>query len=368
MASLTSLVARRITLSLPPGPGGAASARRPLFPAGRVGDLQATTGDELRAAAPGWDVRYAQLAAGRFQSRCVCVHTAGLQVSVEDFSLSMLKRGRPPRGSVTFLVPTRGSSRIQGRPVAAGDVVVLFDAEDLDYRSAGAAGLVSVSIERSALEGHVRALLGRHLGELRLQGRLRGLWTDGRVLSRLGHDLAARAAGRPGLLRDHAAASTLEARLVGLLFAGFGTPREPAVPHRGRALAQRAEAWLRQNLTEPPTIARLCGALHASERTLHEAFREHLGTTPKAYVKTLRLNAARHDLLQAGPTTRVTDVALDWGFVHFGWFSQDYRRLFGETPSQTLHRGRVEAGARGFGDPRRRQGTDETGALAVYAM
>jgi transcriptional regulator GlxA family with amidase domain len=108
--------------------------------------------------------------------------------------------------------------------------------------------------------------------------------------------------------------------------------------HRGRALALRAEAWLRQNLAEPPTIALLCEALGVSERTLHEAFRKHLDTTPKAYAKTLRLNAARQDLLRGAAKRRVTDVALDWGFLHFGWFSQDYRRLFGETPSQTLHR------------------------------
>ena len=137
-------------------------------------------------------------------------------------------------------------------------------------------------------------------------------------------------------------------------------------PRRGRVLAERAEAWLRQNLAEPPTIATLCEALDASERTLHEAFREHLGTTPKAYAKTLRLNAARQDLLQGGATTRVTDVALDWGFLHFGWFSQDYRRLFGETPSQTLHRGRVDADGRGY--PRQRPGTAEAGQLAVFAM
>jgi transcriptional regulator GlxA family with amidase domain len=107
-----------------------------------------------------------------------------------------------------------------------------------------------------------------------------------------------------------------------------------------RNLAFRAEAWLRQNLAEPPTIARLCEALGASQRTLHEAFREHLDTTPKAYLKMLRLEAARHDLLRAA-RPRVTDVALDWGFLHFGWFSQDYRRLFGETPRQTLQRARV---------------------------
>jgi len=368
VASLTALVARRMTPPLPPGAAGRApSARPPVFPAGLVVDVQATSGDDLRAAAVAWDVRYAQLGAGRFHGGCVSVHTAGLQVCVEYGSLSLLKTGRAPRGAVTFLVPTCGGCRIQGRPVAAGVVVVLFDAEELDYRSAGAARLVSVSMERSALERHVRGLLGRHLGELRLQGRLGGLRTDPEVLEHLGHDLAARAAARPGSFRDRAFASSLEARLVRLLFAGFETPSEVAPPRRSRALAKRAEAWLRQNLTDPPTIAALCEALHASERTLHEAFREHLGTTPKAYAKTLRLNAARQDLLHGGATTRVTDVALDWGFVHFGWFSQDYRRLFGETPSQTRHRGRMEGG-RGFRYPPHRPGTPEARELAVYAM
>jgi transcriptional regulator GlxA family with amidase domain len=126
---------------------------------------------------------------------------------------------------------------------------------------------------------------------------------------------------------------------------------------RGRALALRAEAWLRQQLSEPPTIATLCAAVGASERTLHDAFRQHLNATPKAYLKTLRLEAARRDLLIAAAGRRVTDVALDWGFLHFGWFSQDYKRLFGESPSQTLGRRRAhqahEDGARS-GDPRRR--------------
>ena len=141
--------------------------------------------------------------------------------------------------------------------------------------------------------------------------------------------------------------------LDGLAAAGLRARSE--AHGRRRHLAMRAEAWLRENLAEPPTIAALCRALDASERTLHQAFREHLGTTPKAYLKTLRLEAARHALV-TGASARVTDVALDWGFLHFGWFSQDYRRLFAETPSQTLQRSRVDggrgrAGADGKGPP-----------------
>jgi AraC family ethanolamine operon transcriptional activator len=121
-------------------------------------------------------------------------------------------------------------------------------------------------------------------------------------------------------------------------------PRRP----RGCTLARRAAAWLRlrAHLSNPPTIADLCAALPADARRVHEAFRAHIGTTPKAYLKTLRLHAVRRDLLSARHGVHITDVALEWGFGHFGWFSQDYRRLFGETPSQTLRRVRagVETG------------------------
>lgn len=332
--------------------GAFVDRRTPLPPAARVVDVSAANAEEMQAAAGG-DVRYAQLGPGRLRGRYVGIQAPGLRIGVEDWSLGILRAGRAPLGCVTFLVPVGhgGSPRIQRRPVGAGDVVVRFGGEELDYRSAGPARLVTVTVDRTVLDIHLRALLGRQLGELRLQGRLNGLRTDDSALLRFCRDLTGRAAASPHVLGDPAFARRLERRILGLLLAGFETACPPSAPRRGRALARRADAWLRQTLAEPPTIAALCGALHVSPRTLHEAFREHLGTTPKAYLKVLRLNAAQHDLLHGGPNKRVTDAALDWGFLHFGWFARDYRRLFGETPSQTLQRGRTDAGRRAFARP-----------------
>ena len=47
---------------------------------------------------------------------------------------------------------------------------------------------------------------------------------------------------------------------------------------------------------------------------------------------------ARAELEAAPPETGVTAIALKWGFVHLGRFAQDYRRRYGELPSETLRR------------------------------
>jgi AraC family ethanolamine operon transcriptional activator len=34
----------------------------------------------------------------------------------------------------------------------------------------------------------------------------------------------------------------------------------------------------------------------------------------------------------------IQDIASHWGFWHLSQFAQDYRQLFGELPSDTLHK------------------------------
>jgi AraC family ethanolamine operon transcriptional activator len=58
--------------------------------------------------------------------------------------------------------------------------------------------------------------------------------------------------------------------------------------------------------------------------------------SPKKFLKTLRLNAARHELHRASGATTVTEVAFHWGFFHLARFAADYHQMFGELPSQTL--------------------------------
>ena len=66
-----------------------------------------------------------------------------------------------------------------------------------------------------------------------------------------------------------------------------------------------------------------------------------MGVSPLEFCRRLRLAAVRGDLLKGASASSVTDAAARFGFTHFGRFSQQYRRCFGETPSATSQRSRL---------------------------
>jgi AraC-like DNA-binding protein len=74
-----------------------------------------------------------------------------------------------------------------------------------------------------------------------------------------------------------------------------------------------------------------------SVQTLENAFKSLFGFTPKKFLQLLKLNLVHHDLQNADPETcTVLRIASKWGFLHMGRFSQDFTKLFGENPSETL--------------------------------
>jgi len=90
----------------------------------------------------------------------------------------------------------------------------------------------------------------------------------------------------------------------------------------------------------PYTAATLAAIAGVSERSVYDAFRRRLGISPMAYVRQVRLDRARQELLDLEPSRAATviDVAIRHGFAHGGRFAAAYRARFGESPSQTLRR------------------------------
>jgi len=100
---------------------------------------------------------------------------------------------------------------------------------------------------------------------------------------------------------------------------------------------RRAEDYIHVHAGESISMEDLVAVSGVSARSLYAGFRRFRGTSPMAYLKWLRLERAHADLRSASPgETTVKQIALRYGFAHFGHFSDAYRRKFGQPPSQTL--------------------------------
>jgi AraC-like DNA-binding protein len=99
----------------------------------------------------------------------------------------------------------------------------------------------------------------------------------------------------------------------------------------------RAERYVREDLSSPVPISKLCRIVGRSERGLRDAFYIVHGMSPKRWALAERMAGVRIALSSADRRAgTVTGIASDYGFHELGRFAAAYKNAFGEVPSQTL--------------------------------
>ena len=201
-----------------------------------------------------------------------------------------------------------------------------------------------LKISRAQLESHLGDLLGEPVTKvIDFDFGIDLTSGPGRGLLRSVCFLAAELDRPAGLAEMPLARAQLEGYVLSALLhagrhrfsAGLLDPHNVRRMGRLAPILQYIEANADGELT-PEILARAAGV---GVRSLHAAFRDQLGESPMAYVRRIRLGRVRAELLRSDASkVRVTDVAMRWGFMHFSRFAEQYRELFGELPSVTLHR------------------------------
>jgi transcriptional regulator GlxA family with amidase domain len=86
------------------------------------------------------------------------------------------------------------------------------------------------------------------------------------------------------------------------------------------------------NLTEPLSLVEVADHVGLSRRQIERLFRQEMGRSPARYYLEIRLDRARHLLLQS--SLPVVEVAVACGFVSASHFSKCYRELYARSPQQ----------------------------------
>ena len=112
--------------------------------------------------------------------------------------------------------------------------------------------------------------------------------------------------------------------------AALGAETSEAAPY----YVKRVIRYVSDNLRNDIAFSDLVEASGVSARSLHSAFQRFVGHPPMAFVKSMRLDLARLELIQSEGRD-VTGIAFDCGFSQLSKFAADYKKRFGISPSQT---------------------------------
>ena len=287
----------------------------------------------------GWNIQTLALRS-RFRASLTGAQTAGAQLTRVGAASAHISRGEAPRDAYVLVFSRRrqGLTRVGGEELHDANIGVLRPNREFEFQTAGV-DLLLPTLSRRRMEETTRALWGRSIAEagdistldflnLRTSATPTASWFT-RVEALF---------DTPEFTVVERATREFEERLLEDLLVAIAPPERPAPGAHCRRAARRAEAFIQEHLRESILLSDLCRAAGAPERSLRHGFGELYGISPMAYLRAVRMHAAREQLHRTECERLISEVALGCGFTHFGRFSVDYRRAFGETPSQTRNR------------------------------
>ncbi|OLP56589.1 AraC family transcriptional regulator [Rhizobium rhizosphaerae] len=116
-----------------------------------------------------------------------------------------------------------------------------------------------------------------------------------------------------------------------------GSHDRQRLPLRARLGVQNAKVLqiielMEANLAEPLSLIDIADGAGLSRRQIERLFRQEMGRSPARYYLEIRLDRARHLLVQSAMP--VVEVAVACGFVSASHFSKCYRELYNRSPQQ----------------------------------
>jgi AraC-like DNA-binding protein len=282
---------------------------------------------------------------GDFRAELTKIDLPRLRIRRGAENLPRISRACVPAGRALIYFLSGASQtaiHVDGKELFAGEIVVCAPGTAHHNWTAAPCAWGSISLATADLAAAACAVGGCSLDLASITRRVRPEAVLGSRLMDL-LDIAERLAKvQPGVFACAEVAQLLEQDLIDAMIKCLieGAPVEMGRGIRNHAeVIERFETLLTENRDRPIYLAEICAATGVSERTLRACCQEHLGIGPIQYLRLRRMHLARQALMLADPAmSTVTEIATGFGFSELGRFSVEYRSMFGESPSVSLHR------------------------------
>ena len=305
--------------------------------------------EEFAETANGWNLDFRQIDSGRFNTEVLQIVIGTTLLSRVTFSRAFEQRGSPPKGLITFGVPADSNQHFfwRGWEITGKNLLQFPIGSELYSISKPGFDIFTFSTSYEKLAESIDTFGFKELHDFigttelfspapQVYGLLRS------HLLRIYRAFTGNASLRfNNLLMNEIEKETI--RLLLLSLSSSQCIKHPRTLYLRHFALEKALSYLRQYPRQVISVSDLALLTHVSERTLELAFKERFATTPKSYLKSVRLNGVHRDLWNGDPiSTKIVDVANHWGFWHMSQFAKDYHKFFGELPSETIRLHEIE--------------------------
>jgi len=310
--------------------------RKHLFTPQTLLQKDALNLEELREISSGWDNRWSQLKPGKVNVKIGMFHTPRLQFSWMAYSNAVFIEGSHPPGSVALsLVWAQSAVSSHNQEIDPYEIVIHTEGDEIDYIAGGANEIFTLVVEEHFFHQYFFEYFGRPFEEMVGDKRLVIKEESADMLiMRLQHWLQYFHMKRESTLEKYYA---MEEEILESLFSIIHTTTPKL--HREKFDIRQIREILHKNIDNLYTIGDLVKEFKIPIRTMQYHFKQKFGISPKQYLHYLRLNTIRKELMCRGEDKlTISEIASKYGFFNASHFGSEYKKMFGETPGQTLQR------------------------------
>jgi AraC family ethanolamine operon transcriptional activator len=304
----------------------------------------ATDVDEHATNLSGWEQLYDQLSPGRFHGSVSEVWMGRLQIFRESTSHTLRQSCKAWKDSWWFGIPTEGGdpSKLGSHCLSEDTIAVQSGNTEFELLTPDSFTILGVVVGQDELMEHALATEHVPVRPKLLRPNLLDVGEAKRsAIQALVQQILNQVAQFPGLLSHEASRKSIRSSILqGLTdICCTRTSQEQAsdrsVNHHSLVFGIRE--YVLEHRGEPVTISDMCRQFGVSRRTLQNAFQNVVGMRPVQFLRAVRLNEVRRILRHRSPRIgSVHDAAARCGFWHLSQFARDYKKLFGDLPSESL--------------------------------
>lgn len=306
---------------------------------GHIIDLNFTTHQSMIEAALLWNLKEYQLGKGTFKGYINAIHTSHIQLGQSYRSNGVLIKGDIPKNTYMFaIIESEGCITHNGLSVHPDELIILTEDDNIDYTASSSVSDITIAIDRDFFDAAFQTYFNKPFKYDKINKRIQLKENTGdSFISSTKELLTGLITQHTQLQNDHSFHTQTEYNILQIIFQNIDVSKQRKEPLESEICANEVRLYLEMKYKDYIHLNDLYTSEKFCARTIRLGFNNLFGFSPKQYLKCYRLGKIHHALLHNDfNSTSIANIAYDYGFNHMGRFSNNYKSMFGVTPSSTL--------------------------------